>query len=152
MALYAVNGPALTIDWVEQTYKNACNVPVPLISSSGLYGVMLGQIAALSYPTTGTFDVNLPQGDYIMVMVAPLSSQKPTAMLTSGYLLGVGVNYTTETQSISSTTTGETTLKFFTTLEVPFTQTYGSWIVAAIIGVLILGFLFVNLRMKKHQA
>jgi hypothetical protein len=150
MSLYALSimNTAAALNSVYEIYPNACNVPVP--SSSSNY--LIGQISASSYPTSGTFSVTLPQGGYTFVMVAALSNQNPTATLTNGYVTQSGLNVTTGTESISSTITGVTTFTFSTQLEVAFTQTYGSWIVAAIvISVIVLLAVYLTMRLRMHN-
>jgi len=115
------------------------------------------QISAGSYPTSGSLNLTLPTASnpYTYVMVAPLSEGSPTATLTISPIYGTYTNITTSTIAATSATTSSTTLTFLTTLasvttlEVPFTQTYGGWVIG-IIGVVAIA-VTLNSRRRSNR-
>ena len=102
--------------------------------------------------SSGDFHVSLPPSDnpYLLFLRTwGPAGNPPTVYLTIG---PISVSEVTSTVPIemASASTGTTTLTFFTTLEVPFKQTYGNWIMAVIIAAFVLVLLFLALRRTKH--
>ena len=97
------------------------NPPKPATLSSGRYAVLV--VANVFYaPTTVTLSIGpIPATTYPTISVI----------------------------SIAMTLTTTSTTLTAATLEAPFMQTYGDWIVAAIIAALAVALLFFNRRMKK---
>jgi len=115
------------------------------------------QISAGSYPASGSLDLNLPTGSnpYMYAMVAPMSDGSPTAILTISPIWGTYTSTTTSTIAATSTTSSSTTLTFLSTLtsvsvlEMPFTQTYGGWIIGIISVIAIAVTLYSRRRSKS---
>lgn len=97
--------------------------------------------------SSGDFDVSLPPTDnpYLLFLRTwGQAGNPPTLCLTIGPISVSEVTATVPIQ-MASASTGTTTLTFFTTLEVPFKQTHGNWIMAVIIAALVLVLLFLAL-------
>jgi len=109
-------------------------------------------ISATSYPAAGSFNVNLPPNlnPYYYGMIVPRSKSYLTGTLSISPLWGVYTNTATSTIPTTLLKTSVTTLTFRSTLEVPFMQTYGSWIAAVIVGTLVVAMLFFALRRSRH--
>jgi uncharacterized membrane protein len=98
--------------------------------------------------SSGDFHVSLPPSDnpYLLFLRTwGRAGNPPTVYLTIG---PISVSEVTSTVPIekASASTGTITLTSLTTLEVPFMQTYGSWIVAAIIAAVVLVLLLISLN------
>lgn len=160
---YSVNGPMTlfifsagqnpfaVISILLSAYaSSACNAAnnAPYVTDYPHYS---WDISAASYPATGSFDVNLPPKDnpYFYGMLCPLSDSSPTATLSISPLLGVYANTATSTIPTTLLKTSVTTLTFRSTLEVPFMQTYGSWMAVVIVGALVVAVLFFALRRTR---
>lgn len=102
-----------------------------------------------AYPLQGSFDLNLPSNYYAVVFAAPSTTINPTAMATVSPVAYAQVTSMTSTTSMIYVISGTTTLTFSTVLEVPFMQTYGSWIVTAI-AILAIAALIVWLTLKRR--
>jgi len=125
------------------------------LAQSGTYiGFSTAGIISISASNaSGSFEEHLEpmQNPWSLVVVAPTSAINPTLTLTYGPIMSE-FEVTTMILLPSSFTpmTVTTTLAFLTTVEVPFTQTYGSWIVAVILAVVIsVGMWAVSGRKRK---
>ena len=100
--------------------------------------IAYGQPISISGPTSGSFDEYFePTVGYGFLIEAPLSDVNPAVTLTYGPVLASSTT-TSEIFALTSwSITATSTLTFVTSLEVPFTQTYGSWIVVIILAVVI---------------
>jgi ribosomal protein L40E len=100
---------------------------------------------------SGSFSVNLDtsQNPYGIFVIAPLTNTPPVATETVSPVSGVYTGTATALIPEASTAPLTRTLTFATTLQVPFMQTYGGWVVAAIIGVLVIVVLFFALQKRR---
>jgi uncharacterized membrane protein len=104
-----------------------------------------------SISSSGSFGVNLPtSGNSYALLLVATQFINPTITLTIGPTMVVFAATATTAIPIASTTTGTITLTFYTTLQVPFIQTYGSWIVAGILAILVIVALIVALKKRKR--
>jgi hypothetical protein len=106
----------------------------------------------VSLSSSEDFTVSLPPTDnpYLLFLTTwGQAGNPPTVHLT---ISPVSVSEVTSTVpiEIASASAGTTTLTFFTTREVPFTQTDGNWRMAVIIASFVLVLLFLALRRTKH--
>ena len=155
MALYILSGQFTLTTLAGMLAEPDCSTPFLAYVDWPSY---VQQISANSYPTSGSLNLTLPAASnpYSYAMVAPLSDVFPTATLTISPIYGTYTSITTsaiEATWMASSSTTFTLLSTFasaTVLQVPFTQTYGGWIIGIIgIVVAISVFTFHSLRRRK---
>lgn len=108
-------------------------------------------VSSYIYPTSGNFSLSLPMGTYGIISIAPLAASSPTLTMVIEPVLATQILTQTLSFTLASTQSSTATQTFLTTLEVPFVQTYGDWIVAIIVVVLVFGVLLVLANRKAKQ-
>jgi len=150
---YSTSGPLTlyVLNWssaVQWMSSSLAFVSLCAPAASILYQERILAISGINYPVSGRFNIDLPSsGNPYVIYLTGQSSNLAVTLTISPVLVA---QTTTATASIPKTitTSATTTLTFATTLEVPFIQTYGYLIVAAVVAVLLLGLLFFTRRMK----
>ena len=143
MSLYILDGSDLT--------------SLSSIFSNGVCYPFTYRFVNRSPSSSGDFDVSLASDNpYFLFVETSGLGNPPTFYLTIGPVSIVSSITTTaliESASLAegtSISTGTTTLTSLTSLEVPFMQTYGSWIVTAIIAAVALGMVVLYSRRKEQ--
>ncbi|MGO9644789.1 MAG: hypothetical protein ACLPY5_08595 [Candidatus Bathyarchaeia archaeon] len=133
MTLYVLNWPSAA-QWVSSinafTFLGGgeCTIPASLVTYQERILALSG-----SYPVSGSFNLNLPStGNPYLIYLAG-EKPNPTATLTVSPALTAQTTTATISIPMTLTTTGNTTLTYYNTLEVPFMQTYGNLTAAIII-------------------
>lgn len=116
---------------------------------NGYYPALFGNYFGL----VGTGTVNttsaLSSGTYAILVVAYAPYAPSTVTLAITFPAATYATTSFFSMSMILTTSGMTTLTTSTILEVPFIQTYGYLIVAAVIAVLLVGLLLFTRRMRQ---
>lgn len=111
-------------------------------------------IESMGQPVSGSFSGQFDsfQNPWNLVVIAPLSNTNASLVLTYGPIVSVSSTPQTISFPLESVITSTTTVTLSTVLAVPFMQTYGGWIIAAIVAVcLIVAVIWLVLRRRPKR-